>query len=74
MQLTDTADPRSSDNPTWSPDSSRILYDSNTDGAVKIWVMDADGSNQEPLIPNAFGRSSWPPVLKTTPETSASSW
>ncbi|CAA9402662.1 MAG: tolB protein precursor, periplasmic protein involved in the tonb-independent uptake of group A colicins [uncultured Rubrobacteraceae bacterium] len=45
--------------PTWSPDGTRIAFLSNTaalDGQSdpEIWVMNADGTNQEPLTENVF--------------------
>lgn len=40
--------------PAWSPDGQHIVFlsnrgDNNSAGAWRIWVMDADGSNQQPL-------------------------
>ena len=40
--------------PAWSPDGQQIAYVSNRDaendaGPWRIWVMNADGSNQRPL-------------------------
>jgi len=35
--------------PDWSPDGKRILFQSNRDGNVEIYVMDADGGNQTRL-------------------------
>jgi len=39
------------DSPTWSPDGKQIAFSSNRDpdGKYKIWVMNADGSNQRRL-------------------------
>ncbi len=36
--------------PTWSPDGSQIAFLTDRSGAWEIWVMNADGSNRQPLI------------------------
>ena len=36
--------------PAWSPDGSQIAFITDRNGAYEIWVMDADGSNQHPLL------------------------
>lgn len=43
-----TTDPGDDYQPAWSPDGSTIAFRSMRDG--KLWVMDADGSDQEPLF------------------------
>ena len=63
-QLTDTADPLNSDNPVWSPDGSKIIFDTNRAGPVELWVMDASGANPTALVPTAGGPASWQPILQ----------
>ena len=36
--------------PDWSPDGSRIAYESGSGGSGGIWVMNADGSDPHQLI------------------------
>ncbi|MDQ7030142.1 MAG: hypothetical protein Q9O62_10375 [Ardenticatenia bacterium] len=36
--------------PAWSPDCRQIAFLSNRDGPWRIYVMDADGSNQRPMF------------------------
>jgi len=42
-------------NPTWSPDGSYIVFTSDRAGAVNIYVMDAIGRNEHPLVPPGNG-------------------
>jgi ABC-type histidine transport system ATPase subunit len=36
--------------PVWSPDGSQIAFVTDRTGQWEIWVMNADGSNQHPLL------------------------
>ena len=62
-KLTTTPAPRSADNPVWSPDGTKVIFDSNRDGALGIWMVDVSGS--EPiLVAHGFGTvCAWQPVL-----------
>lgn len=44
-----TSGTASEDDPVWSPDGSRIAYQSNASGTWDIWVIGADGSNPRNL-------------------------
>ena len=41
--------------PKWSPDGTKIAFSSDRSGEIRIWVMNADGSNQHLLAPDAPG-------------------
>jgi len=49
------------DNPTWSPDGTKIAFQSNRDGQMDIYVMRADGSNPTRLTFAGGACPSWSP-------------
>lgn len=66
-QLTRAPAPASSDNPVWSPDGTKLLFDTNRRGSAEIWVIGADGSDERVLIRDVRvvpARASWQPVPK----------
>src|SRR5262249_31997044 len=40
------------DQPIWSPDGTKLLFSSDRDGDIAIFVMNADGSNPTNLTPD----------------------
>jgi TolB protein len=48
MQMTGGS--RNNEYPSWSPDGSMIVFSSNRQGPRKLYVMNADGTNQRPLL------------------------
>ncbi|HEY2897476.1 MAG TPA: hypothetical protein VGJ12_10090 [Gemmatimonadaceae bacterium] len=52
-------------NPSWSPDGSSITFESSRTPAG-IWIMNADGSNQRPLLTDAAFES--PTELRWSPD------
>lgn len=50
--------------PTWSPDGTRIAFSSERDGNSEIYVMNADGSNQENISDFSLydGEPVWSPT------------
>jgi hypothetical protein len=51
--------PSTSISPAWSPDGARIAFVSDRDGALRVWVMNADGSDPVKVsdLPIAFANS-----------------
>lgn len=39
--------------PAWSPDGSQLAFITDRNGAYELWVMNADGTNQHPLLSTA---------------------
>lgn len=58
-----TNNPSVDDYPGWSPDGSRVVFQSDRDGDVEIFVMDSDGSNVIQLTNNTYTDSQprWSP-------------
>jgi dipeptidyl aminopeptidase/acylaminoacyl peptidase len=48
-----TTDPAEDSEPSWSPDGTQIAFVSDRDGEYDIYVMNADGSNEENFSKNA---------------------
>ena len=46
--------------PSWSPDGRQIAFSSNRDGTHKIYIMNADGSNQHAIAERGT-QPSWSP-------------
>ena len=47
LQLTDS--PGFDENPAWSPDGTKIAFQTNREGNFALYIMDPDGSNALPL-------------------------
>ncbi|MAF09198.1 hypothetical protein CMK11_02005 [Candidatus Poribacteria bacterium] len=60
----------SSGYPTWSPDGSRIAFVTDRDGSPQVWMMNADGSNEEALTTVSTGSyvDTWPAWRPIVPE------
>ena len=66
-QLTHVGKTQAAGAPDWSPDGTKIAYESNQAGDYRIWVMNSDGSGQSgsPTIPAS--RTWSPPGPRTAP-------
>lgn len=65
-QLTEDCSHMNSDDPSWSPDGKKILFSTGRSGRNELWIMDADGKNEQKLceidaVPFP-GRASWQPL------------
>jgi Tol biopolymer transport system component len=49
-------------NPAWSPDGTKLAFNSNREGKFEIWVMDADGANQVRLTTSPGGTEAFDPA------------
>ena len=61
-QINLTDNPAEDSRSSWSPDGSKILFDSDRNGDLEVYVMNADGSNQINLTNN--------PALDSSPSWS----
>ncbi len=59
-----TVDPGQDLRPAWSPDGTRIAFDSNRDGNVEIYVIDASGLNVTRITnsPRSSSAPTWSPT------------
>ena len=56
-----TNNPSRDHKPNWSPDGSKIVFNSNRDGKYEIYIMDRNGSNLKQLTDNPIGNSQFSP-------------
>lgn len=70
-QLTAETHHSNNDDPSWSPDGTKILFSTGRSGANELWVMDADGGNEMRLFPidagPTPGRGAWQPISVRQP-------
>ena len=58
-----TNNPARDEYPAWSPDGSKIAFQSNRDGGPRIYVMNADGSGQTKLTNQGDEYPAWSPEM-----------
>lgn len=67
-QLTHETQHSNNDDPSWSPDGTKVLFSTGRSGQNELWVMDADGRNAMRLWQidaDPFpGRGAWQPLLE----------
>ncbi len=68
-----TTTPKKDGHPRWSPDGSRILFESNRSGDSQLWVIDVGGGEARQLthIATEAGNGLWSPDGKWVAFTSA---
>lgn len=66
LQLTEDPQHRNSDDPSWSPDGTKVLFSTGRSGKNELWVMDSNGRNERRISDiDAMpcpGRASWQPL------------
>ena len=61
--------------PTWSPDGTKIAFQSDRDGQWDIWIMEADGTNPVNLTKGqGGGHPAWSPIIDHPSLISTRSW
>lgn len=65
-QLTSTAELTANDDPTWSPDGTKILFSTNrSGGGPELWIINSDGSDPHFVTDNSAvpfpGDADWQP-------------
>lgn len=62
--------------PTWSPDGKRILFASDRDGSIQLYVVNLDGKGLKKIsnLPALRGRSDWSPDGRWIVTYSGEAW